>query len=133
MQSTAQTQAASSPKGMLWTGYIISVLVVLFMLMDTTMHIAKPPQVVDAFAKLGYPIGLALTLGVIELVSTVLYAIPRTSVFGAILLTAYLGGATASQVRIDGSYWFSIAFGMLVWLGLYLRDEKLRALVPLRS
>ncbi len=131
MQATAKIAPIS--KTATWTGYILTTLVVLFMLMDATMHVAKPSYVIESFIKLGFPASLSLTIAIIALISTVLYAIPRTAVLGAILLTAYLGGATAIQVRIDGSYWFSIVFGVLVWLALYLRDQKLRALIPLRS
>lgn len=131
MQATAKTVPAT--KTATWAGYILTTLIVLFMLMDATMHIAKPSYVVASFIKLGFPVSLSLTIAIVALLGTVLYAIPRTSILGAILLTGYLGGATAIQVRIDGSYWFSIVFGILVWLALYLRDEKLRELLPLRS
>ena len=133
MQAAVPTQSASGSKGLRWTGYVVSGLVTVFMLMDAVMHIAKPPQVVDSFVKLGLPISLSLVIAIIALVSTVLYAVPRTAVLGAILLTGYLGGATAIQVRIGGTYWFSFVFGVLVWLALYLRDERVRALIPLRA
>lgn len=134
MQAAVQSQpTAPTSKAMLWTGYVLTTLIVLFMLMDAAMHFAKPPQVVDSFVKLGFPIDLSVAIAVAALVSTLLYAIPRTAVLGAILLTGYLGGATAIQVRIGGTYWFSLVFGVLVWLALYLRDSRVRALVPLRT
>jgi hypothetical protein len=97
----------------------------------------RPAPAVEAFGKLGYPVGLAAGIGILLLVCVALYLVPRTSVLGAILLTGYLGGAVASHVRI-GDPWFSHALfpvyvGLLVWGGLYLHDQRLRALIPLRS
>jgi len=114
-------------------GYALTALLAIFMLMDAAMHFAKPAPVVDAFAKLGYPMSLSVVMAILALISAALYALPRTAVLGAILLTAYLGGATAAQLRIDGSVWFPVVFGVLVWLALYLRDERVRALIPLRT
>jgi hypothetical protein len=135
MQSPAQT--AETSKTMLWAGRIISGVVVLFMLFDAVIHLMKPAPVVTAFAQLGYPIGLAPVLGIIGLVCVALYAIPRTSILGAIVLTGYLGGAVASHLRVGGSLFgevlFPVYFGVLVWGGLFLRDERLRTLIPLRS
>jgi hypothetical protein len=118
----------------LWAGRFLSGLVVLFMLFDGVTKLLKVPQVVQATAELGFPDGQIRVLGLIILVCTVLYVIPPTSVLGAILLTAFLGGATAAKVRIeDPALLFSVVMGVLVWGGLFLRDERLRALVPLRS
>ena len=126
------TLTASVPAGRSWTGRTFSVLVTLFMLFDTVIHLAKPAPVAQAFAQLQVPLGLSVGLGVIELVCTVLYAIPRTSVIGAVLLTGYLGGATAIQLRADGGV-FPIIFpsivGVLLWSGLLLRNELLREFV----
>ena len=123
---------ASVPAGRSWTGRTFSVLVTLFMLFDTVIHLAKPAPVAQAFAQLQVPLGLSVGLGVIELVCTVLYAIPRTSVIGAVLLTGYLGGATAIQLRAGGGV-FPIIFpsivGVLLWGGLLLRNESFRELV----
>ncbi len=89
---------------------------------------------VDATVRLGYPARLLLAIGIAELTCAVLFAIPRTSILGAILLTGYLGGATATQVRLeDPWFFFPIVISVLVWGGLYLRDQRLRELVPLRS
>jgi hypothetical protein len=133
MQSAIPAARAAKPNlaGALLIGYILSGLIVAFMLLDSAMHVAKPPQVVEAFDKLGFPVGLSLLIAVLAFVCAALYAVPRTSVLGAILLTGYLGGATALQVRIDGTYWFSVLMGVLAWLALYLRDERVRRLVPL--
>jgi DoxX-like family len=126
------TLTASVPAGRSWTGRTFSVLVTLFMLFDTVIHLTKPAVVAQAFAQLQVPMGLSVGLGVIELVCTVLYAIPRTSVIGAVLLTGYLGGATAIQLRADGGL-FPIIFpsivGVLLWGGLLLRNESFREFV----
>jgi len=131
MQSTGQPVAVS--KAMLWVGRIISTLAVLMLLMSGIMKLVKPDPVVEGFAKFGYHEGLALGLGILELVCTVLYAVPRTSVLGAVLLTGYLGGATATHVRIGDPFYFPVILGVLVWGGLYLRDPRLHALLPLRG
>ena len=130
--STLGTQPAASPK-MLWAGWGMSALPVLLLLFSGVMKLIKPATVVEGFVNLGYPDSLALGIGIAELTSTVLYAIPRTSVLGAILLTGYLGGATASHVRIGEPFTMAILMGVLVWGGLSLRDERLRALLPLRK
>lgn len=119
-------------KSMLWAGRIISAFCVLFLIFDSVIHLLNVPPVVQAFAQLGYSDALAVPLGIIELVCIALYVIPRTSILGAILMTAYLGGATAAQVRIGGPWLFSVFIGVLIWAGLFLQDEDLRALVPLR-
>ena len=126
--------ASSSPvsKKMLWAGYIMSALPVLMLLFSASMKLLKLPAAVEGFAHLGYPAHVALPLGFVELTSTVLYVIPRTSVLGAILLTGYLGGATAAHVRIGEPFFAAILLGVLIWGGLYVRDARLCALVPLR-
>jgi hypothetical protein len=100
------------------------------------MKLVKPPIVVETTIQLGYSESVILGLGIVLLASTILYMIPRTSVLGAILLTGYLGGATATHVRVEGplfSIVFPVIFGALIWLGLYLRDDRLPVLIPLRS
>ena len=116
----------------LWAGRVISALPVLMLLMSAAMKFAKPAAVVEGFTKLGWPERLALGLGVLELAVTVLYVIPRTAVLGAILVTGYLGGAVATHVRVGDPFIAPVILGVLAWLGLYLRDPRLRALVPLR-
>ena len=114
----------------------MSALAVLFMLLDGVVKLFNPPPVVESMTQLGYAENLALAIGIIEIICVAVYVIPRTSVLGAILLTGYLGGAIASHVRV-GSDLFSLVFpvilGLLLWGGLYLRDEQLRKLIPLRS
>jgi DoxX-like family len=129
------TDMNSSPlsKKMLWAGYVLSALPVLALLLSGIMKLAKPDSVVEGFVHLGYAESQALGIGIVELLSTVMYVIPRTSVLGAILLTGYLGGATATHVRVGEPFYMAIVLGILVWGGLYLRDERLRALLPVRS
>jgi len=120
-------------KKALWTGYVMSILPVLLLVMSAVMKFAKPEPVVEGFAHLGYPESLALALGIVELGCTILYLIPQTAVLGAILLTAYLGGATATHVRIEEAFFMPIILGIFVWGGLFLRDRRIRALIPLRK
>jgi len=126
---------APRSKGVFWTGRVMSVLVVLFMLLDGVMKLIKPKPVVDATVQLGFPENSIAGLGIVLLVCTVLYAIPRTSVLGAIFLTGYLGGAVAAKFRLDAPLFsqtlFPVYFAILMWGGLYLRNPRLRALVPL--
>jgi hypothetical protein len=130
------SKAGSNSKAMLWAGWGMSGLTVLFMLFDGISKLVLEQHVVEATTKIGYPVDALRPLGIVLLVCTVLYAIPRTAIFGAILLTGYLGGAVASKVRIDdplfGSVLFGVYFGILAWGGLYLRDKRLRTLIPLR-
>ena len=131
MQSDTQTAPVS--KKVLWAGYIISVLPILLLLFSGVMKLVKPASVVEGFVRLGYPESLALGIGVVELACAVVYVIPQTSVLGAILLTGYLGGATATHVRIGEPFFMPIVLGVMIWGGLFLRDDRLRALLPLRS
>jgi hypothetical protein len=131
------TQTAPASKGRLWTGRIISALPALFLVMDGVMKLMKPDFVVKATVQLGYPENVIFPLGIIVLVCVILYVIPRTAVLGAILLTGYLGGAVATHARVGDPLFshtlFPIYFAILLWGGLYLREERLRALIPLRS
>ena len=118
----------------IWAGRILSSLSVLFLLFDAGGHLHMPAPVVDAFSRLAYTLGLSHALGIIQLICVVFYAIPRTSILGAILLTGYLGGAVATHLRVRDPLFdtlFPIIFGVLVWAGFFLRDARLRALIPL--
>ncbi len=127
----ASWNSATRPNATLWTGRVLSAWIVLFMIFDGVMKLIKPQVVVSAMAELGYPDDLTLGLGVLGLVCTFFYAIPRTSIFGAILLTGYLGGAISAKARIEEtSLLFAVAMGVIAWAGLYFRDGRLRALIP---
>ncbi len=130
---SSDISATPTSKKMLWAGYIVSALPVLMLLLSAIMKFAKPAAVLEGLAHLGWQENLALALGIVELTSTILYVIPQTAVLGAILLTGYLGGAIATHVRIGEGFIGPAIFGVLVWLGLYLRDPRIRALIPFRS
>jgi hypothetical protein len=141
MTSTTQSPAlpqsavpsASTSKRMVWAGRVISAVPVLLMLFSAVMKLVKAAPVVQGFPRYGYPESLIVTVGVLELLSCVVYLIPSTAVFGAILMTAYLGGATATNVRVgDPSYVMTVLLGVFVWGGLFFRDARLRALIPFR-
>lgn len=126
----------SPPKGQLWTGRVLTTLAVLFMAFDAVGKFMMPSQVVQACERLGFPVHLSPTLGVLLALSTLLYAIPRTSVLGAVLLTGYLGGAVSIQMRAGSPMFetvFPVIFGIVIWAGIYLRDAKLRKLIPVRT
>lgn len=114
----------------------MSGLPALFLLFDGAMKLFKPPFVVEATVKLGYPESTIVGIGVVLLVSTVLYLVPRTAILGAVLLTGYLGGAVATHVRVEAGLFdivFPVFFGALLWGGLWLRDRRLQELLPLRA
>ena len=127
------TQLVPVSKKRLWAGRIVSGLIVMFLLVDGVMKSMKARVAVEGTIHLGYPESVIVWLGIVLLACTLLYAIPRTSILGAILLTGYLGGAVATYVRV-GDPLFSHAFfpvylGVLVWGGLLLCDNRLRALI----
>jgi hypothetical protein len=121
-------------KMMLWAGCAVSALPVLMLIMSGVMKVLQPPDAVKGFGELGWPLSYAIALAAVELGSTLLYVIPRTAALGAILLTGYLGGAIATHVRIGdlGSITIPVLLGVFVWLGLYLRDARVRELIPWR-
>lgn len=123
----------SPSKTQLWAGRVVSALPVFGLVMSAMMKLSGNPQMVQQFQeKMGYPGHVLAPIGIVELVCTILYAIPQTAVLGAILLTGYLGGAIATHVRISEPFIPPILLGVLVWAGLFLRDERIRALLPLR-
>jgi hypothetical protein len=132
MASTAQVGSIS--KAALWSGRVMSALPVLIVLMASVMKLIKAPQVVEGCAKAGFSEHLIVPIGVIELICVVVYLIPATSVLGAILMTGLLGGATVTTLRMgDPTYPMPVVLGMLAWGGLWLRDSRLQALIPLRK
>jgi hypothetical protein len=130
-------QAAPVSKLRLSAGHVISAIPVLFLLFESVIKLMVIDPVVESFGQLGYPVSVSLGIGLVELICLVLYVIPRTSVLGAVLLTGYLGGAVATHVRVGSPVFTHILFPIyvaaLVWGGLFLREPRLRALVPLRS
>ena len=133
MEASSQTAAAS--KGMIWTGRILTGLMALFFILDGVGHLMKPAPVIEAFARLGYPLSASVGIGVLLLICTAIYVTPRTSVLGAVLLTGYLGGAVSTHVRAGSSLFetiFPVILGALAWAGLLVRDAELRQIIPLR-
>ena len=131
-------QTETTSKGALWTGRIFSGFVILFMAFDAIIKFVKPEPVIQTtINELGYQEHHILTHGLIGLICTILYAIPRTSILGAILLTGQFGGAVASHLRVDNPTFshllFPVYIGILAWGGLWLRDERLRNLIPLKK
>jgi hypothetical protein len=135
VQQDVQTVPGS--RKMIWAGRILAAIPVLFLLFDAVFKFLKPAPVVEGTLKLGYPESVLAGLGIVLLVSTVLYAIPRTAILGAILLTGYLGGAVATHVRVGDPLFshvlFPVYLGVMIWAGIFFREERLRSLIPLRS
>lgn len=130
----SSSQAAPISKTALWTGRVMSALPVLLLLLSSIMKLMKMPTVVEGSAKAGLSERLILPVGIIELICVIVYLIPRTAVLGAILMTGLLGGATVTTLRIgDPTYPMPVILGMLAWGGLYMRDPRLRELIPLRK
>jgi hypothetical protein len=132
---TMPTTDVSISNKQLWAGRIFTGLPGLFLLMDAAMKLFKPTLVVRATVQLGYAESVIISLGIVLLASTLLYLIPRTALLGAVLLTGYLGGAVATNVRVGGPLFnitFPVFLGALLWGGLWLRDQRLRELLPLR-
>jgi hypothetical protein len=125
-----------SPKS-IWAGRIVSGIAVLFLIFDATLKVLRLPAAVEGTAQLGYPTSVLFGLGVVQIVCIVLYLVPRTAVLGAILWTGYLGGAVATHVRIGHPLFSHVLFpvyvALLLWGGLWLRDLRLRALIPVRA
>ncbi len=130
-------ESAGPSKAKLWTGWILSGLVIVFLVMDFGMKLADLEVVRTTGLTLGWQPETARVLGAILAVCTVLYAYPRTAILGAILLTGYLGGAVATHLRVDSPLLshtlFGVYLGLLAWGGLWLRDRRLQAMIPLRS
>ena len=133
----SSTDTAVPSRSRVRTGRILSILAILFLLFDGVMKLVQPTPVTEAMTRLGFPLYLSVPIGIILLICTALYAIPPTSVLGAVLLTGYLGGAVVSQMRIGaplfGTTFFPIYFAVLLWAGVYLQESRLRALLPVRT
>ena len=137
MQTIAET--APQPKAMLWAGRIVTGIVIAFMIFDVGIKLIEMDVVREGMMRLGYPLRLAsgFEIGVIEAICLILYIIPRTSVLGAILLTAVMGGAIASHLRVGDPLpthtLFGVYLGVLIWAGIYLRNPRLRDLIPVQT
>ena len=131
---SADVGPVATSKKVIWAGRVMSTLPVLMLMMSGYMKLAKPPEMTEGMAHLGWPMSLALVLAVLELGSTLLYVIPQTAVLGAVVLTGYLGGAIATHLRIGEVPHIAliVGLGVLVWGGLFLRDARVRALIPIR-
>ena len=127
------SESGKPSKGMLWGGRVLSALPSLGLLMSAGMKLSHAPQIVEGFTKFGFSEASLTPIGILELACVITYLVPRTAIFGAILVTAYLGGATVTHVRVGEPFIAPVVLGIFAWLGLYLRDERLRALVPFRS
>lgn len=119
-------------KKALWTGYVMSALPVAALVLSAVMKLTKSAAVIQGFARMGFMPEAIAPIGVVELACAVLYVIPRTSVLGAILVTGYLGGATVTTYRVSEGWAPTVVLGVLVWGGLFMRDTRVRALIPLR-
>jgi len=126
--------ASRSAKRVIWTGRILSAVPVLMMLLSAAIKLSRPPEAVDMFVhKFGYSESHLLPLAIVEIACALLYAIPRTAFLGAVLVTGYLGGAVATHARVgDPGFLTPLVLGIVAWAGLYLRDIRLRHLMPLR-
>lgn len=133
---TAISHAAPISKSRRWTAYALSGFAVLFLVVDSAFKLVQSAAAVEGTAQLGYPANSVLGIGIIEFVCLILYIVPRTSVLGAVLFTGYLGGAIATHVRLANPLFTHILFPVyiaaLLWGGLYLREDRLRELLPVR-
>jgi hypothetical protein len=123
----------SGSSKIVWVGRVISILVSLVFAMSAFMKLRGGPEVIQGMAHLGLPESLIVPLGILEISCVVIYLIPATSVLGAILLTGYIGGAICTHLRVGDPFFMQIAIGILIWLGLYLRENRLKELIPLRK
>jgi DoxX-like protein len=118
---------------LVWVGRTTSVLIALLLTMSAGMKLMGGTEVTEGMAHMGLPASLRVPLGILEFSCVAIYLIPATAVTGAILLTGYIGGAIVTHLRIGEPVYMQIALGILVWLGLYLRESRLKALIPLRT
>ena len=127
------TQSPPPSKAARWTGWILTILISGMLAMSAVMKFLQPPEVIKGFEHLGWPANLAFALGVLELACVIIYVLPPTAVLGAILVTGYLGGAIATHVRLGEVFHTQLILGIVAWGGIYLRDPRVRALIPFRS
>lgn len=132
---TDETRAPS--KAMFWIGWVLSILSALMLIMSGSMKLIQPASMAEETATglqhIGWRLDQMTALGIVELGCTVIYLIPKTSILGAVLLAAYMGGAIATHARVGDPFFVQVLIGVVLWLGLWLREPRLRALLPLRS
>ncbi len=129
----SETKPAPASKKMVWIGLVLSAIPAFMLLMSAAFKFLQPQQFKDGLVQMGWTADTMFYVGIVEVICAVLYIIPRTSILGAILVTGYLGGATATHVRIGDPFFIPVLLGIIAWFGLWLRDERLRRLIPLRS
>src|SRR5882672_2530677 len=132
MTADFPTTVPARSRKALWVGWVLSVLPALLLAFSAGMKFIQPPSVAEMFAHLGWPERSVVPLGILELTCALLFLIPRTAVLGAILVAGYMGGAIATHARLGEPFFVQAGVGVLAWLGLYLREPRLRALIPLR-
>ena len=125
----AESSARAAKTPARWTARILGALLVLFLFVDAAGKILRLAPYVEGTARVGYPDGCLVPIGLVLLASTILYVVPRTAVLGVVLLTAYLGGATATHVRMNQPFFIPVLFGVLLWACLYVRDARVRSLL----
>ena len=133
MDTESQSLAPRPSRKAFWIGWVLSALPVPLFVFSAIMKFGQSPDLVKGFEHLGWPADLAVPLGILELSCVLLFLIPRTAVLGAILIAGYLGGAIATHLRVEELFVVQAALGVVMWLGLYLREPRLRALIPLRT
>lgn len=126
-----ESQANVPNRKLYWAGWVMSVLPIPMLFMSAGFKLGSAQVAVEGFKAQGFPDGALFAIGVVELLITLLYLVPQTAVLGAILLTGYLGGAVVTHVRMSEPFFIPIVFGVLLWGGLFLRDARVRALIPL--
>ncbi|MFM7201517.1 MAG: DoxX family protein [Myxococcota bacterium] len=129
--SDTSSQASSSK--LIWAGRVMSALPSLILAGSAAAKLTSSPEMVENFAKMGFPPGSMLTIGIVEALSLLFYLVPQTAVLGAILITGYMGGAVAIHVKQAEPIFLQVGIGVLAWGGLFLRDARLRELLPLRK
>lgn len=131
--SPSEALHSTAVKWQVWTGRGLTAIPLLMLAMSAAMKLAHPPGVVEMFvAKFGYPEGMLTGLAIVEIACTITYLVPQTAVLGAVLLTGYLGGAVATHARVGDSFAVPLVLGVVVWAALFLRDERIRGLLPTR-
>ena len=130
---TTATAPPANPKWMTWLGWVLTVLPSAALIMSAGFKFSGDKTVTEGLQKMGWGPNLAVPLGITELTCTILYLIPQTSVLGAILLTGYMGGAIATHISLEEPFAFQAVFGIVIWLGIFLREPRLRTILPYRS